>query len=105
MNSDLEILTGRDKHTLTGNDGSAFSGMGFENKPKLASLIPAMDVTVGSTTIAKPLFVKGRAKEFSLGILLSESSIFVELSSCISWVPKLERSCGDCGKSQIVRFL
>lgn len=105
MNSDFEILTSRDKHTLTGNDSSAFSGVGFQNKPKLAPLIPAMDATVGSTTIAKPLFVKCRAQEFGLGILLSECSIFEELSSCISWMPKLERSRGDCGESQIVRFL
>ena len=63
-----------------------------------------MDSSIGSTTKAETLFVKGSAQKFGLSVLLPEGSVFEQLLSGICWVPELERSACYRWESQIVWF-
>jgi hypothetical protein len=63
-----------------------------------------MDSSIGASTKAETLLVKGSAQKFGLGVLLSEGSIFEQLLCGICWVPELERSGCYGRESQIVWF-
>ena len=51
---------------LVADDGCALTLVCFQDKTELASLIPAVDGSVGTTTIAETIFVKTGAIEFGL---------------------------------------
>ncbi len=63
--------------------------MCLEDHAELTSLVPTVDTTVSSTTVANTFFVEGSAVELSLGVFLTEGTVFEELLSGISWVPEL----------------
>lgn len=79
--------------------------MGFENETELTSLVPAMDGSVLTTTVADTILVEHGAVELSLRKLRSECSILEKLLGCISRVPKLNGSCGHGNESKIVGLL
>lgn len=82
--------------------GCAFGSMSFEDEAKLTSLIPAMDATVGASTIAEAIFIKCRACELSLREPLAKRAMLEELLGCISWMPKLQSPSCYRSKSQVI---
>lgn len=63
--------------------------MGLENKTKVLLLVPNVDATVGTSRIADTILIECSAVEFSLGVFLSECTIFVQLLGSVGWVPEL----------------
>ena len=90
---------------LVADDGCALTLVCFQDKTELASLIPAVDGSVGTTTIAETIFVKTGAVEFGLRVLLSKCSIFEKLFGSVGWVPELKRSSSNSHKSQVIWLL
>jgi len=90
---------------LSAGNTCDIASMGFENKTKVLLLVPNVDATVGTSRVADTILIKCSAVEFSLGVLLSKCTIFVQFLRSISWVPELNRSRGNSNKLEIIWFL
>lgn len=86
----LVVRACRHEHALVANNGSARTCMGFQDDSQLASLIPAVHSSVGTSTIAETLLVEGSAQELGLTVLLSEGSILEQLLRSIGRMPELK---------------
>lgn len=68
-------------------------------------MVPTVDATVSSTTVANTFVIEGSAVELSLGVFLTEGTVLEKFLSGIGWVPELERSRSDGTESQIICLL
>ena len=72
--------------------------MSFEGKAKLASLVPAVDEAIGSTTVAKAFLIESRAQELGVGEL-AHSTVPLKSFGGVGRVPKLQGPRRDCAES------
>jgi len=90
VDSDFVVFATGNKVMLVTDNGGAFPLMCFQDKAKFASLIPTMDGTVGTATIAETIFIKTGAIELCLCVFWSKCTILEKFLSCISWIPELQ---------------
>lgn len=104
VNRQFAILAAGDEHPLGAGDRGDLAAVGGQGEADLTALIPTVDETVLASTEAEAFLIERAAIEPSLLVLLPKRAALKQFLGGVRWMPKLQPSRRDRGKSQVVRF-